>query len=63
MCFKVFHKENVLIIWIFKKKFHDQYRDAKQADKTVIDIATQSYFHEIRQLLIFLLQKINVYVK
>lgn len=42
---------------------HDQFRDAKQTDKVVFDLATKLLFPEIQKVLVRLLNKANKTVK
>ena len=56
-------KEIVQIIRLLIKNFHDQYRNAKQTNKTVLNLAIRSFFVEIKQFLIRFLNEINLYVQ
>lgn len=41
---------------------HDQYREAKQTDEAVIDLATRSFSPEVQKLIVQLLNEANKYV-
>ena len=56
-------KKTVQIIRLLIKKFYDQYRNAKQTNKTVLNFAIKSFFVEIKQFLIRFLNEVNLYVQ
>ena len=60
---QVSQKQPVLIIRTIVLNSHDQYRDSKQTDKAVIDLATRSFSTEVKNLLVDLLQESNEEVR
>ena len=53
----------MLVVRVVTKNSHDQYRDSKQTDKAVVDLATRSFSSEVQNLLVDLLNESNKYVK
>ena len=53
----------MLAVRIVTKDSHDQYRDSKQTDKAVVDLATRSFSSEVQNLVVDLLNESNKYVK
>lgn len=45
------------------KNSHDQYRDAKQTDKTVIDLVIRFFSFEVQNLFVSLLNEANTFVQ
>ena len=60
---QVSQTELVLVVRVMTKNSHDQYRDSKQTDKAVVDLATRSFSSEVQNLLVDLLNESNKYVK
>ena len=60
---QVSQTEPVLVVRVVTKNSHDQYRDSKQTDKAVVDLASRSFSSEVQNLLVDLLNKSNKYVK
>jgi hypothetical protein len=53
----------VLVIRLLTQNSHDQYRDAKQTSKAVLDLTTRSFSSNVQRLLVDLLNEANIYVK
>lgn len=51
------------VIRLLTKNSHDQYRDSKQTDKAVLNLATKSFSTDVQNLLVQLLNDANVDVK
>ena len=47
------------MIRLITQNSHDQYRDSKQVDKAVFDVATRSFSIEIQELIVKLLNEAN----
>lgn len=56
-------KNNVYVIRILTRNFHNIYSDCKQTNKVVIDLTTHFCLPEIRKLLVTLLNKANLQVQ
>ena len=56
-------KKTIQIIRLLIKKSHDQYRNTKKTNRTILNLAIKSFFVEIKQFLLRFLNKINLYVQ
>jgi hypothetical protein len=55
--------ELVIIIQIVIQTSHHQFRDSKQTDKVIIDLATRFFSFKMKSLLVYLLNEANIYVR
>jgi len=60
---QVSQKELVSITRLVTQNSHDQFRESKQIDKSVVDLATRAFSKEVRNLLVKILNEANEQVR